>query len=70
MPLALRAANLNARMLLQVHDELLLEVPAGQIAQTGNLVRKIMEEAALPSKKLAVPLIVEIGFGDNWFEAH
>ena len=70
VPLALRAANLNARMLLQVHDELLLEVPADQIAQTGNLVRKIMEEAALPSKKLAVPLTVEIGFGDNWFEAH
>ena len=70
VPMALRAANLNARMLLQVHDELLLEVPADQIAQTGNLVRKIMEEAALPSKKLAVPLTVEIGFGDNWFEAH
>ena len=69
-PMALRAANLNARMLLQVHDELLFEVPADQIAQTGNLVRKIMEEAALPSKKLAVPLTVEIGFGDNWFEAH
>ena len=70
VPTALRAANLNARMLLQVHDELLLEVPADQIVQTGNLVRKIMEEAALPSKKLAVPLTVEIGFGDNWFEAH
>ena len=70
VPMALRAANLNARMLLQVHDELLLEVPADQIVQTGNLVRKIMEEAALPSKKLAVPLTVEIGFGDNWFEAH
>ena len=70
MPVALRAANLNARMLLQVHDELLLEVPVDQIGQTGNLVRKIMEEAALPSKKLAVPLTVEIGFGDNWFEAH
>tara|TARA_B110000014_G_scaffold218644_1_gene173794 strand:- start:66 stop:884 length:819 start_codon:yes stop_codon:yes gene_type:complete len=70
VPMALRAANLNARMLLQVHDELLLEVPADQIAQTGNLVQKIMEEAALPSKKLAVPLTVEIGSGDNWFEAH
>jgi len=70
VPVALKEANLNARMLLQVHDELLLEVPEDQIAQTGNLVRKVMEEAALPSKKLTVPLIVEIGFGDNWFEAH
>jgi DNA polymerase-1 len=70
VPVVLKEANLKAKMLLQVHDELLLEVPEDEITQTGNLVGKIMEEAALPSKKLAVPLTVKIGFGDNWFEAH
>jgi len=70
LPAALVNAKLKARMLLQVHDELLLEVPNDEIPDTSRLVQEIMEGAALPSKTMSVPLIVEIGFGDNWVEAH
>ena len=70
LPAALANAKLKARMLLQVHDELLLEVPNDEISDTSRLVQGIMEGAALPSKTMSVPLIVEIGFGDNWVEAH
>ena len=70
LPSALANAKLKARMLLQVHDELLLEVPNDEISDTSQLVQEIMEGAALPSKTMSVPLIVEIGFGDNWVEAH
>ena len=70
LPDALTRAKLKARMLLQVHDELLLEVPNNEIADTSQLVQEIMEGAARPSKNLSVPLTVEVGFGDNWFEAH
>ena len=70
LPGALANAKLKARMLLQVHDELLLEVPNDEISDTSQLVQEIMEGAALPSKTMSVPLIVEIGFGDNWVEAH
>ena len=70
LPGALTRAKLRARMLLQVHDELLLEVPNEEVSCTSQLVKEIMEGAALPSKRLAVPLTVEVGVGDNWFEAH
>ena len=70
LPAALANAKLKARMLLQVHDELLLEVPNDEISDTSQLVQEIMEGAALPRKTMSVPLIVEIGFGDNWVEAH
>ena len=70
LPDALTRAKLKARMLLQVHDELLLEVPNNEIVDTSQLVQEIMESAARPSKNLSVPLTVEIGIGDNWFEAH
>ena len=63
---ALRAAALGAAMILQVHDELVFEVPAGEIDATGRLVRERME-AVWP---LDVPLLVEIGRGRNWREAH
>jgi DNA polymerase-1 len=60
------ASSLHGRMLLQVHDELLLEVPEGELAETQELVRDCMENAAA----LAVPLKVDFGHGANWLEAH
>jgi len=66
IPAALDAKQLSARMLLQVHDELLFDVPAAEIDQTGAVVKDVMEDAAY----LSVPLTVETGIGDNWDEAH
>jgi len=66
MPRALKAAGLQARMLLQVHDELLFEVPEGEIEATADCVRSVMESVA----ELRVPLKAEIGHGANWGEAH
>jgi DNA polymerase-1 len=66
MPGALAAAGLGARMLLQVHDELLFEVPAAEAEATGALVRAVMEGAAT----LEVPLVAEVGIGRTWAEAH
>ncbi len=63
---ALEGAGLDARMLLQVHDELLLEVPEAQSHDTAMLVTKIMTSAA----SLDVPLVVDVGIGYNWNEAH
>jgi DNA polymerase-1 len=56
----------GARLLLQVHDELLLEVPESEVAATSALVQEMMEGAA----SLSVPLIVEVGSGRSWGEAH
>ncbi len=58
--------RLAARLLLQVHDELLLEVPRAEVDEVRDLVEKSMK-TALP---LAVPIVVETGVGDNWLEAH
>ena len=66
LPGALARAGLGARMLLQVHDELLFEVPEAELDTTAAEVRKVMERAA----HLSVPLIVETGHGRNWAEAH
>ena len=66
LPDALANARLGARMLLQVHDELLFEVPEAELDETASVVRKIMEQAA----HLNVPLIVETGQGHSWAEAH
>ncbi len=62
----LERAGSGARMLLQVHDELVFEVPEAEIEDTAALVRKVMEGAA----RLDVPLVVDIGWGRNWEEAH
>ena len=70
VPAALRAANLDALMLLQVHDELLFEVPESQMDETVRVVGAVMENAALPGLTLSVPLVVDAGFGDNWDEDH
>lgn len=53
-------------MLLQVHDELLFEVPEKELDKTKTVTRTIMEGAAA----LTVPLVVETGVGDNWAAAH
>lgn len=62
---ALHAAGLEARMILQVHDELIIESSAAQVEEAAAVVRRAMEGAAT----LRVPLVVEIGIGSNWFDA-
>ncbi|WP_421996916.1 DNA polymerase I [Reyranella sp.] len=66
LPAALKEAHLASRMLLQVHDELLFEVPDQEIDKTKAVARSVMEGAAT----LSVPLVVETGVGDNWAAAH
>ena len=63
-------ADLPARMLLQVHDELLFEVEEGAADDLIARVRAVMEGAALPVVQLDVPLIVDAGRGPNWAAAH
>ena len=67
---ALAAAGLKARMLLQVHDELLFEVPDAEVEATTALVRRVMEGAAAPAVTLGVPLIADAGVGTSWAAAH
>jgi DNA polymerase-1 len=68
---ALAAAGLlGTRMLLQVHDELVFEVPEAEIADATATIRQVMETAAGPALELSVPLGVEIGTGPNWGHAH
>ncbi|VAV91717.1 DNA polymerase I [hydrothermal vent metagenome] len=70
MPDALEGAGLSAKMLLQVHDELVFEVPEAEVDRTIPVVKEIMEKAALPAIEISVPLTVDCGVGDNWDEAH
>jgi len=67
---ALDRAGLSARMLMQVHDELVFEAPDGEIEATIALVKKVMVEAPEPAVKLGVPLAVEARAAANWDEAH
>ncbi|MFD0916997.1 DNA polymerase I [Pseudahrensia aquimaris] len=67
---ALGEAKLNAEMLLQVHDELIFEVPEAEVDETITLVTKIMENATMPVMQLSVPLQVDARAADNWDEAH
>jgi DNA polymerase I len=62
---SLRREKLKARMILQVHDELVFEVPKKELKETIEVVKKAMENAA----KIDVPLVVEVGAGDNWMDA-
>ena len=62
----LEESELAGRMLLQVHDELVLEVPEAELEDTERLVRECMEGAV----ELTVPLEVDFGWGSNWLEAH
>jgi len=70
VPAALARAGLKTRMLLQVHDELVLEAPDSQSEKTAKIVSKIMGEAPHPALELSVPLIVDTGAGSNWAQAH
>ena len=70
MPDVLREAKLAARMLLQVHDELVFEVPDREVEKTLPVVARVMEYAPLPAVSLTVPLQVEARAADNWDEAH
>ncbi|MED5359734.1 MAG: DNA polymerase I [Pseudomonadota bacterium] len=70
VPPAIADAGLDARMLLQVHDELLFETPEDQVEKTIEVVKETMEAAALPALELKVPLVVDAGIGDDWATAH
>ena len=61
----LQAEQPEARLLLTVHDELVLEVPEDQVEAVAKLVRDEMEGVA----DLAVPLVVDVGWGKSWYEA-
>jgi DNA polymerase-1 len=70
IPPALAERGLKARMLLQVHDELVFEVPDAEIEELSSVAREIMEKAHEPARKLSVPLTCEAGAGKSWAEAH
>ncbi len=67
---ALDASRLSAKMLLQVHDELVFEVVEDQVDDTIAAVKKVMEGANMPAVELSTPLVVDAGKGANWAEAH
>ena len=67
---ALAQAKLNAKMLLQVHDELIFEVPEGEVEKTLPIVKRVMEDAPMPALSLSVPLQVDARAAHNWDEAH
>ncbi|MBV7257429.1 DNA polymerase I [Pacificimonas sp. WHA3] len=60
----------SAQMLLQVHDELVFEVPEADADAAGRIIRNVMETACAPVLELDVPLVVDIGTGKTWGEAH
>jgi DNA polymerase-1 len=70
MPDALREAGLTARMLLQVHDELVFEAPEAEADRVIAVARRIMERAAEPALAISVPLVVEARAAANWDDAH
>lgn len=66
VPRRLAKEGLSAKMLLQVHDELIFEVPKGELENTSALIKQVMEETA----KTDVPMLVEAGSGHSWGVAH
>ena len=70
IPKALADAGVRAKMLLQVHDELLFEVPEAETQATAEIVKTVMEGACAPHCQLSVPLVVETGWAHSWDEAH
>jgi DNA polymerase-1 len=70
VPPALAKEKLSARMLLQVHDELVFEAGEGEAAATCAVARVVMEKAAMPVVALSVPLVVDARAAKNWDEAH
>ena len=67
---ALEAAGLAARMLMQVHDELVFEAPENEVDKTMEVAQAVMESAPEPVLRLSVPLKVDARSGDNWEAAH
>ncbi|WP_398464634.1 DNA polymerase, partial [Tardiphaga sp.] len=67
---ALAEKKLSAKMLLQVHDELIFEVPDDEVAATLPVVQHVMQDAPFPAVLLSVPLNVDARAADNWEEAH
>ena len=61
----IRRDNLNARLILQVHDELLIEAPEDEVCRVRDLLKEEMENAA----DLKVPLIANVSVGESWYEA-
>ena len=70
MPDALAKKKLKARMLLQVHDELIFEAPDAEIDKVRDVAKAVMEKAALPAVSLSVPLTVDARAAQNWDDAH
>jgi DNA polymerase-1 len=70
MPQALVDAGLKARMLLQVHDELVFEAPEAETEAVIAVARRVMERAAEPAVSISVPLVVEARAAANWDDAH
>ena len=70
VPPALEAAGLSAKMLLQVHDELVLECPKAEAEDVCAIVKRVMEEAPAPAAEFSIPLDVEANAAPNWEEAH
>jgi DNA polymerase-1 len=70
MPAALKRAGLTARMLLQVHDELVFEAPESEALAVCGIASEVMENAALPAVAFSVPLKVEARAAANWEAAH
>ncbi len=70
MDQAITDAKLSARMLLQVHDELIFELPQDEVEATITVVKKVMIDAPMPALSLSVPLQVDASAADNWDEAH
>jgi DNA polymerase I len=70
MDAALAAKKLSAQMLLQVHDELVFEVPEAEVEKTLPVIKKVMEDAPHPAVSLSLPLQVDAHAADNWDAAH
>jgi DNA polymerase-1 len=70
LPPALAEHDLDAQLLLQVHDELVIECAASQANEVCKIARAVMEKATLPALQLRVPLVVDARSGKNWDEAH
>lgn len=70
LPALAEAGLPQVRMLLQVHDELVFELPKGDVEAASPVIERVMAEAALPAVDLSVPLGIEIGHGPSWDAAH
>ena len=66
----LQDSDFQSKMLLQVHDELIFESPTKEVKEVSKFLKKIMESCNKPALELKVPLTVDVGFGNNWDEAH